>query len=186
MKKTLKKIFRHPIGIGVTTAVLSAIISTPIVAYVKSESFSEALVSIFNWLSNLIKSILTFGVPVWVLLLILIVYFKLIKPLSNFINRNSKPPFLDYTDDVIEGIRWEWEWIDYWGKYDISSRMSAVCINCNGYLVCKNVSYYTNTLECEHCGFKKDIGDRNHEEYFNKTKREILRRVRNKYKDESA
>lgn len=186
MKKKLIKVFKHPIGIGVTTAVLSTVISTPIVAAVKSQSFSEALVSIFNWVFNLIKSILTFGVPLWVLLLIIIAYFKLVRPLAKLIERNSKPLFVDYTNDVIEGIRWEWEWINIYGKYDISTKMAAICTNCNGYLVYNRQSYRTNELVCEHCGFKKDIGDRSPEEYLDKTKREIFRRARNKYKEESA
>lgn len=186
MKKSHKKIFKHPIGIGVTTAVLSTVISTPIVAYVKSESFSEAFISIFNWIINLIKDILTFGVPLWVLMLIVIAYFMLVRPLAKLIEKNSKPQFLDYTNDLIEGIRWEWQWINIYGKYDISTKMAAICTTCNGYLVFNKHSYYTNILGCEHCGFKKDIGDRNPEEYLDKTKREIYRRVRNKYKEESA
>lgn len=185
MKKTFKKIFKHPIGISVTTAVLSTVISTPIVAYVKSESFSEALVSIFNWMFNLIKSILTFGVPLWFLLLIVILYFKLVKPLLNFINRNNKPPFLNYTNDIIEDIRWEWEWYDYLGKYNISSKIAAVCVNCNGYLIGRRRDYNI-VLECEYCGFKKIINETNQEAYIDKIKREILRRVRNKSADKSA
>ncbi|MNK73664.1 hypothetical protein D3C87_931620 [compost metagenome] len=186
MKKYLKKIFKHPIGISVTTAVLSTVISTPVVAYVKTESFSEALVSIFSWMFDLIKSVLTFGVPLWVLFLVLVAYLKLVIPLLNLINRNSKPFFVDYTNDVIDDIRWEWEWYDYLGKYNISNKIAAVCINCNGYIVGSRRDYNSITLECENCGYKKNINGHDHEDYIEKIKREILRRTRNKSTDKSS
>lgn len=178
--------FKHPIGIAVASGVLSSTISALIVAYIKSESFVSASITVWEWIISLIRSVLNFGIPVWALLLVVIIYFKLIKPISKSINRNSHPDFLDYKSDVIEGIRWEWEWYSYYGKYNVSNKIAAVCVNCNGYLVDNRRSYNINTLECEHCGFKKTIKEWEHEDYRNKIKREILRRVRNKSIENSA
>lgn len=185
MKKIFKKIFKHPIGIAVSSGVISSTISALIVAYIKSESFMSASITVWKWVISLFHSVLTFGVPVWMLLLILIIYFKLINPISNSFNKNSSPDFLNYKSDIIEGIRWEWEWFSYYGKYSISNRIDAVCIHCNGYLIDNRHSYNINTLECEHCGFKKNLSEWEHEEYRNKIKREILRRTRNKSNENS-
>ncbi|MBD8838880.1 hypothetical protein IFU39_13750 [Paenibacillus sp. CFBP 13594] len=185
--KYISKIFKNPIGIGVTTAVLSTVISTPIVAYVKSQPFSDAFVSIFKWAYELVKSILTFGVPLWTLLLSAVVYFKLIRPIEKAINKTSSvPDLLNYRNDTIDGIRWEWDWVRYNGKYNVSRQIAAVCTTCNGYLVEGRRTFHINTLECENCGYKKDLREWEHEDYREKIKREILRRVRNQINENSA
>lgn len=181
----LTKIFKHPIGIGVTTAVLSTIISTPIVAYVKSQSFTDAFMSIFKWVAGLIRDILTFGVPVWVILLGTLLYFKLIKPIGNAITKSSEPLFMSYTTDTIDDIQWEWEWYEYLGKYNISSGIGAFCVRCSGTLVGTSDYYGPNKLECENCGFKKNINEHDHDQYVEKIKREIKRRARIKFKEGS-
>ncbi|OME41440.1 hypothetical protein [Paenibacillus odorifer] len=176
----MNKFFKHPIFISVLTAVLSAIVTTPIVAYIKSQTFIQAFKTILSAVWWFIKVVLTFGIPVWVLLLIIGLFFLMIFILSKKPVQHVKPDFTSYTEDNIEGIHWEWEWYQtYSGKYDLSSNSPVpTCSSCKGFLVLGHHLYGGNHLVCENCKVEKKLNDWSLEEYLERIKREIYRRVK--------
>jgi len=76
----MKSFFKHPIIASIISAFIIGAIVTPIVAYVKSQSFYEAIKTI----GVFIIKILTYGVSVWILIIIGIMYFFLIKMVKRF------------------------------------------------------------------------------------------------------
>lgn len=169
----MKDFFKHPIVAGTTTAFITLAITTPIVAYTKSISFIKSLKTIWEW----IISLLTFGIPVWIILLVVFVAVTVLRIINTL--AKNKPDFLDYKSDIVEGIKWEWEFYTYGGKYNFSSPTPVpICRNCDGYLVLDNSHYHILKLRCEHCSFEKQISEDNFSNYQEKIKREIFRRIR--------
>lgn len=169
----LKDFFKHPIVAGTTTAFITLAITTPIVAFTRSISFSKSLNVIWDWF----LSALTFGIPLWVVLLAIVILLTARRIIRSI--PESKPEFLSYTNDVIEGIKWEWSFYISEGKYDFDGNTPIpVCNNCDGYLVLNNSGYHILKLRCEHCSYEKQLSESDGTEYHNKIKREIMRRIR--------
>ncbi|WP_136603820.1 hypothetical protein [Paenibacillus dokdonensis] len=177
----MKDFFKHPIVAGTITAFITLAITTPIVAYTRSISFSKSLKAIWDW----IVETLTFGIPLWIILLIIVIILTARRIFRS--SPESKPEFLNYTNDVIEGIKWEWSFYTYGGKYDFNANTPIpICKNCNGYLVLDYDDYHNLKLRCENCTYKKQLSEWEFSDYQNKIKREIMRRIRtNSWKKES-
>ncbi len=172
----MNSFFKHPIIASVISAFVIGAIVTPIVAYVKSQSFYEAIKTICVF----IIKILTYGVSVWILIIIAIIYFFLKKMVKRF-SANIEPDFTSYTSDVLDDIYWEWGWFQsiYQGGYDFKGNSPVpICKRCQGYLVVRTRGYHIDYLECESCGFNKSLENLEFKEYQDKIKREIYRRVR--------
>lgn len=172
----MKKIFKHPLGIGITVTVIGAIVTALLRSQVLIEGLITTAVNLLGW----IKKVLLFGIPVWLLLVGVGVLYLVFYVLLNR-SDNNKSNFLTYNTDEIDGVKWEWEWFrSYEGKYDISlDRLIPVCKNCKGFLIQDNHFYNGFKLKCEHCNFEKRINDDlGMDQYLDKTKREIFRRIR--------
>lgn len=134
-------------------------------------SFIKSLKTIWEW----VLSIFTFSIPFWIILVTVIIIF-IVKRIIRYIPE-SKPDFLNYTSDVIEGIKCEWSFNTYGGQLSFYGNTPVpVCNNCDGFLVLDSSDYYILQLKCEHCSYKKQISD--FSEFQDKIKREIIRRIR--------
>ncbi|PWW02508.1 hypothetical protein DFQ01_109133 [Paenibacillus cellulosilyticus] len=96
----MRNFFKHPIVAGTTTAFITLAITTPIVAYTRSLSFLKSLQAIWNWL----VSILTFDIPIWYVLLAIVIILTIRRIVRSIPVSEIKPAFLNYTNDVIEGV----------------------------------------------------------------------------------
>ena len=175
----MKSFFKHPIISGVIVGVIVLIIGlivTPMIAPVKWQSFYEVIKTIGLFIIN----ILSYGVPVWIIIIIGVAYLFLIKMVKRF-SANIEPDFTSYTSDVLDDIHWEWGWFKsiYQGGYDFKGNSPVpICKRCQGYLVVRTRGYHIKFLECESCGFNKSLENSEFVEYQDKIKREIYRKVR--------
>jgi hypothetical protein len=181
----LKEILKHPTVSAVVGTVLGTIIATPIVAYINKVNVMDALILIFNWLTNIVTFVLSFRVPFWI---ILIAIFILLLCKRIFKSRNSDSPFdfiTHYKNDKIDNVLWIFDWIRGLDrKYTLSKESPhPICPECKNDLVLSNKTvdgYYSSRptgFICENCGFSQKL-DGNQDEYLLKIKREIIRRVR--------
>lgn len=181
----MKDILKHPTISAVVGTVLGTIIATPIVAYINKVNVMDALILIFNWLTNIITFVLLFRVPFWVILLAIFILL-LSKRFSK--DESSENPYYfiaHYKTDKINNILWIFDWnrgLD--GKYTLSKESPyPICPDCMNDLVLSNKTaegYYSSRptrFVCENCGFSQSI-DGNHDDYIIKIRREIIRRVR--------
>ncbi|MCG3089306.1 hypothetical protein [Sporosarcina cyprini] len=171
----MKSFFKHPIIAGVVVVIIGFII-TPIIAPVKLQSFYEAIKTI----GLFIKKILSYGVPVWIIIIIGIAYLFLLKMVKSF-SAKIEPDFTSYTSDVLDDIHWEWAWFKsiYKEGYDFKGDTPVpICKRCQGYLVIGSRGYNISFLECENCGFSKSLENLVFKEYQDKIKKEIYRKVR--------
>ncbi|MCR8641466.1 hypothetical protein NV379_02240 [Paenibacillus sp. N1-5-1-14] len=175
----MKNFFKHPITASVISSFIILAIITPFVSYVKSIPLIESIKVIWE----VILSVLNFGVPIWIIICFFVVFWIIVKVLNSK-SSTEIHPFNSYKEDIIEGVKWEWEWIKmYDGSYDVNKNtLVPTCKKCKGLLILKPDSgdyYYSDrqVLYCEHCDSKhKTLQDP--EELINKVKREIIRKVR--------
>ena len=93
---------------------------------------------------------------------------------------DTESEYLNYTEDIIDGVLWRWSW----NKNSIVN-LVCYCQNCDAQLIFQDNYSYTNLI-CERCDFPRTSsqftasvqGDQFY--VLNATKREILRRVRKK------
>lgn len=170
----MKNFFKHPIVVSVISALIIGAIVTPVVAYVKSQSFWEAIKSI----SSFILSIFRYGVPLWIIVLALIV-FSLLKRAIKKIDTSNEIHFTKYRKDVIDDIEWEWDWVHTGSGYAFRSQTPVpYCRRCKGNLVVDNNMYQGMKLMCENCGYEKQVNQNDFSDYHDRVKREIHRRIR--------
>ena len=119
--------------------------------------------------------------PGWVLLVMgLFALVGLLACLRLILEKWRQPSFKNYTEDMIEGIVWRWQWnIDKQAKTSRMVNFNCFCSKCDTKLV-----WYVlgNCFLCEQCPLsylgENLVGRKNFEE---KAKREIERRVRRDY-----
>ena len=192
MLKKLKRFWsRLPLWIQVTSGLCTILITMLatwpyVLALWKSQRSWVGDASV--WLIESVSS--DYILPFWVLaslvLFALVGIAGLIIIVLAYIHPNGQVFHRDsYTEDIIEGVRWRWEWNGYGN--DIGD-IAAFCLKCDAELISGTLRRsQTPVLFCELCGIPgPEIdhgglvpGDRY---VLNRVKREIRRRTRAKVK----
>ena len=178
----MKLVLRHPLFVTIFGTVLGTVIATYLVSYINSISMLNALKAVYSFILNVIVTVLSFNVPIYVILLLIILFSLVlifIKKLIYSIKEDKDSP-LNYKEDKIEDVRWVWDWIDVYGRNDFRGNTPVpLCNHCKGNLIEKDFNY-DYFLYCEHCEYKKKIPE-GYKDYQEKIKREIYRRLRVKF-----
>lgn len=150
MKKYFKSIWLVFI-IPIVTGVISGVIT----AKIEKINFISALVIMFEKIVSFILDILTFKVPIWIIVIGIFIIIFIIKILiyiedSNknleHQKENEKRVFKDYTEDEYEGIRYKWEWNEKYNGIEMIN-LHPVC-ECGCIF---NYSLYDSYLKCPDC-----------------------------------
>lgn len=147
----MKKIF-----ISVFTAVIVEVFASIIVASISKINVIEATKIIWKCIYNLIKSIIFFKIPLWIILILVVLFIVIMKVIYNFKNDYdySKPWYSDYIKDEYKNVLYSWYYTNNYGTLDIKN-FRPICSNCGGDLI--EVDRYGNThygspkLLCPNC-----------------------------------
>ena len=145
MEERIKSFFHKPWTIQIIGGVICGII----VLIISREHLTliSAIIAIINFISS---SIL---IPIWLIVFLLILPF-LTWGLWHYVL--CRPPFLSYTNDIIDSILWRWKYIKSSTKsrYEISD-LKCHCIECERELSEDGHYYVCNNENCN----KKRCGD---------------------------
>ena len=152
----MKKFLKNPWTIAIGAAIFSFML-TVLRDIISGEQILSTVSSIFSVVGNGIVSFLNFNLKVWWVLVGLAVIFVALWCISNFFSVKETLEFLSYTQDTIQGWKWEWTWKkDIYGKFDVSG-LHPICSKCGTPLV-RSQRYYGG-LECLRCGkeYEKEL-----------------------------
>lgn len=147
----MKKFF-----ISVFTAIIVEVVASIIVSLISKINLIDATIIIWKWIYNLIKSIVLFKVPIWVILILIAFFIIIIRIIYNSANNSnySKPWYSDYTKDEYKNVLYSWNYISYYGTIDIEN-FRPICPNCSGDLIevdrYGNIHYGSPKLLCPNC-----------------------------------
>lgn len=172
---SLKYLLHNKIITGIVGGVVVSLITSIILSYLEIISIFDNIKSGYRLFVSATIAILTYGIPVWVLILIIGLGILILWIYLRFFD-SEIPNFLSYTEDIIFDIKWSWDWFKRSnGKYDMEvNQPVALCKDCSGYIIVS----YSYILHCENCGFEKLI-DMGAIDYRDKARREIDRRIYN-------
>ncbi|RDW18768.1 hypothetical protein [Oceanobacillus chungangensis] len=181
----MKDILKHPTISSIIGTVVGTAIATPIVAYINKVNVLEAFILIFNWLKNVLITLLAYQVSIWIILFVLFIYLLFKKVLIHSGSSIEHSNLTHYRKDTIDNILWIFEWYEGFDRKLSLTNSSPhpICPNCMNDLVVSSKSsngYYSphpTYLICDNCGFSQKFGN-DFDDYRIKVQREIIRRVR--------
>lgn len=175
----MKKEIKIALIVGVISSVIGGILleiftTLQILATIKSIAISFG--NIFTY---------TITIPVWgVLFLLFITYLVYIgimyakKKSSNTLTKE------DYIQDNIFSIDWQWNW-----AFDGINNLTPLCPECSYQLnlsptidrtkLSKGADFIMTKVECDHCGFKKEINDE-----IDRLKHKVIKEIHRKIRTE--
>lgn len=180
----LKKLFRNPLFITVFGGIVSTVASSLIVSKVQSISIVDAIGTVVGNIYRFLIKVLLFEIPVWIILVGIALIIFALYIVAKIQDSKVQNPIQDYTEDIIDGIRWQWNWIN-WQRTNIFGDHilpTPICINCEGNLVVNKVGYGEHLI-CRHCGFDKHMNNE-YTYYHDYIRNEIVRRIRLKEKEQ--
>lgn len=180
MKNKLKNFLMNSwtvtIGGGLTLSVIISVIND----FVKKEQVFSTINTIFSTICKVLLVILNYRIKVWWLLLgiiiLILIFFIFVKYLDYTHTISIKPDFLEYTQDIILGYKWKWNWQkDIYGKYCIEG-LCPICSQCDTPLI-EELYRYGIHYKCLRCNkeYYENIPD------FDHVKMMITDNVRRKY-----
>jgi len=144
-----KNFLNHPFNIAVGSTVVGGIILS-VVLYLWTNVFSW-LGSFSQNLYNLLINFLNLSTPVYVLILAFVLYYmtkRIIKHLMKETPIEKKPNWLDFKQNIYDGILYKWNYEINGNTYEIIN-LSLFCQNCECRLVdtsglCPNCGKFSN------------------------------------------
>ena len=109
-------------------------VSGGLIVHILSETIRGLSLKVLTWAWKQIIWILNalisgYSVPGWILLIAgVLALIGIILVCRNLISQ--KKPYIKYTEDMLEGVKWRWSWIDN----DIS-RLACFCPTCDAILI---------------------------------------------------
>ncbi|WP_010249237.1 hypothetical protein [Acetivibrio cellulolyticus] len=154
MIKYLKNLFS-----GVLEKTLVVIISTAVLSGALLVFFGKYIFAFIKLIPSFILKFLTFGIPVWIILVVLLILFVVLKVYIAYQDSIFKAKsFLQYREDVFDSLIYKWNYFeDYGGKYDITE-VRVFCPHCKCQMI-----YDGYILKCINCGLihNKDLKTEN-------------------------
>lgn len=180
MKNKLKKFFMNPWTVTIGGGLILSVILSVINDFVKKEQVFSTINTILSTICKVLLEILNYRIKVWWLLvgiIILILIIFIFVRYLDYTHRNSiEPEFLEYTQDIILGYTWKWNWQkDIYGKYYIEN-LCPICSQCHTPLIEELIGYGIH-YKCLRCNreYYENMPD------FDNVKMMIADNVRRKY-----
>jgi len=151
MKNKIKNTTLFAITIGVVINLISSVIYSKI----ENVDFITGFVELWKKLFNFFIMIINFRIPVWVIIIVLFIFFVIIKIYIAIIDSKEKyqPKYMNYLSDTYKGIIYQWE-LNKYGNGIKLENIIPVC-NCGGQFTMKqkhkNIHYGSPKLYCVNC-----------------------------------
>lgn len=178
--KKWKEFLMNPWTVTIGGGLILSIIISVINDLVKKEQVFSTIGTILSMIFNKLLTFLNYRIKVWWLLIGIIVFIILFILFVMYLDHTqttpNKPEFLEYTQDILLGYKWKWNWQkDIYGKYCVEN-LCPICLQCDTPLV-DNTYGYGGKYKCLRCGeeYSKPLPD------FEHVKMMISDNVRRKY-----
>lgn len=127
--------------IAIITGTIATIIGGLFIGWYTNNNIADRIIILSAKAGNILKSIFTYQIPLWAIILLFIILFLLIKLFSIL----AKPPFYEYREDKIYNLYWVWEWVPTDKGWDVIELRSC-CPN--------DKTMMTHDGICPLCGFR--------------------------------
>lgn len=129
MKNKLKKYKKNPWLIAIIAPIIVFFIISALKSFKADINFVEGVKFVYFSLFDFVTSILLFKVAVWIYLLTFLGILIIIEIILR-LKESSKPLWLDYKRDYVNGIWFEWNYIKEFNKYKINN-LKPICSDCH-------------------------------------------------------
>lgn len=144
----MKKLIKDKIFIGIITGLVFPILASIIYDLIKSKTLFSTIWDVLKWIYSLIMTILTFKIPLWVILLIIIIIIVILIIIAK-LPIKEEPEFIKYTKDTIRGNTWTWSWDkNYAGEWHVIN-LKVKCPKCQSTMI----EYQDYIFACPMCKF---------------------------------
>lgn len=144
------KWIHNPWTISIGTALLS-ICLTAIYDLIKDKPFLSTLLHVVTWIFELIVSVLTFKLSLWIVILLMVGLWLFIR-VRNLSKKVIDPDFWNYKRDVFNKWIWKWDYEFLGSSWDIIN-LRPHCPNCETMLINKG-SMYHGDVRCPRCNYR--------------------------------
>lgn len=131
MKKILKSFW-----LVIIAPILVTVIGGLILTKIEDVKFLEGVTSFVLLIWNFVKSILSYSIPVWVIILIIVALFMILLIISKFqtLNQPRKVSWYEnYNEEKYKGVLYSWNYVTNYGEVSIK-HLRPICPNCRGEL----------------------------------------------------
>ena len=154
MKNKWKNFLMNPWTVTIGGGLILSTIISVINDFIKKEQVFSSIRMILSTTYKTFLAILNYRIRVWWLLLgviiLIFIFILFVMNLDHIQTTSSKPEFLEYTQDIILGYKWKWNWQkDIYGKYCIEN-LCPICSRCDTPLV-ENFNGYGGKYKCLRC-----------------------------------
>jgi phage FluMu protein Com len=166
-KSRTHNFFYNPYTIGIGTIIIGTPIASILYDLSKNKPLLSTIFFLVKWLYTAIITVLTYSIPVYVILIILFVLALIALGDIYIGNRNRKPilpEFINYKTDTLKYFKWSWDWYfnslhNYWEIKDLNIH----CSKCGTkMLTYKSYGNYVQ-YQCPRCNFQIDSTQQNFE-----------------------
>jgi hypothetical protein len=153
MKNAKKKTFiqNKPILSAIIAGVVLYFITSLLDTIINKKKFVDGMWDVLKAIGVFFWNILIFGIPVWIILILLLVALVLIRFINNT-SIDTTPSWKNYTEDNIKEWRFAWS---YTHRTNLIDNLRPICKNCSCELSYKtriNSEYgYGDFLVCPNC-----------------------------------
>ena len=162
MNKLVNKAVSHPLLIA-------------IIGGIASHMFPEVRAWTWNtlkWLWRIFAG--DYVIPGWLIAVVgLYVLCSLVILAKIAYDNMSRPPHLKYTEDMIDGIKWDWLW-----EGNEIKELHPYCQNCYSELLCVTIGALHTSFICTRCEESDKVMPRGIKAIRNSVTKEIRRRLR--------
>ena len=154
MGNKLKKFFMNSWTVTIGGGLILSVIISVINDFVKKDQVFSTINTILSAICKVLLGILNYKIKVWWLLVGIIILILIIFIFVKYLDHNHRisiePEFLEYTQDIILGYKWKWNWQkDIYGKYCIEG-LCPICSQCGTPLI-EELRGYGIHYKCLRC-----------------------------------
>ena len=146
----MKRFFKCPWAVSICTVLLGFML-TVVLDVVGGKAILSTITDVIKFVYTSIITILNFKIKVWWLLIGVTILILILWILANMNDTKSteEPKWLKYTEDVIDGFHWKWEWKNQYDRTFAIENLHPVCLSCGTPYV---TTYdYHHSLLCPRC-----------------------------------
>lgn len=150
--------------------IITGVISGVITSKVENINFISAMGVVIEKVFSFIQNVLTFKIPVWIIIILFFIIIGIIKLLILINNKDNetktkevKRVFRDYTEDYYDGIKYRWKWYETSNGIRITN-LHPIC-ECGCDLV---YDMFDSYIECPDCkkNFRNKVDEDSAERVF--------------------
>lgn len=172
--------------IAVAIFILANIICPIFVSKFENIDFKNAFAIMWKKIFEFIGNILTFSIPVWVIIIIIAILYIILRIYLKIDEAKDEDEswYKNYSSDIYNGLLYEWRYNRIGNQIEIKD-VTPICAECKGNILPRDVGYNT-ALYCPNC--QKTYKQPNEEEYnsarvyFNNKLRKIIEEHNRKVK----